>query len=170
MESLDILLSLGSTKYSESQKEIWAHQKNKRYLEYVDKMTKDELLPGVFDFIGQCKALGCKISLGSVSKNSSRILERLKIEDLFDYIVDGTCVTNAKPDPEVFVKSQEYFKFNPKECVVFEDAAAGVEAALRANMYCVGIGNPEILSDANVVIPNFVGLRASDLFCSLQKN
>jgi beta-phosphoglucomutase len=170
MESLDILLSLGSAKYSEAQKDIWAQEKNKRYVEYVDKMTSDELLPGVSEFVRECKNIGCKISLGSVSNNSTRILKRLKIEHLFDYIVDGTCVTNAKPNPEVFLKSSEHFGFAPQESVVFEDATAGVEAARRAKMYCVGVGSPEILTNADMVISSFVDLSALDVFHYLQNN
>lgn len=168
MESLEILLSLGSRSFSQEEKENLAAEKNTRYLQYIDQMQENEILPGAREFIEDCHNRGCWTALGSVSKNSRRILEKLNITDLFDYIVDGTLVTRAKPDPEVFVRSMRYFSLSPEECVVFEDAVAGIEAAHRAGMYAVGIGDRERLPEADLVLPGFSSVTLSDVLTGLK--
>ena len=104
-----------------------------------------------------------KIALGSASKNAMTILKQLELTNYFDAIVDGTHVSNAKPDPEVFLLGAKLLKVDPVDCVVFEDAEAGVEAAINGNMKCVGIGSPEVLGKANIVVPGFVGFSMAQL-------
>ena len=111
--------------------------------------TKNNL---VEDFLQESKQKGIKIALGSASKNAMLILDRLNITRLFDVIVDGTKVANAKPDPEVFVRGAAELGVEPELCVVYEDAEAGVEATINAKMKCVGIGEPLVLHQANVVV------------------
>lgn len=159
MASLDIILSLGNRgDISQEEKLVMAERKNTRYVEMISKMERDEILPGVEKFLKELREQGIKIALGSASKNTAIILNRLSIRELFDYIVDGTMIVNTKPDPEVFLKSMEYYGFEPNECLVFEDAVAGVEAAHRGGMRCVGIGNEADLPEADYLMPGFAGV------------
>lgn len=163
MTSLDILLEIGGVELDQETKLDLAAKKNKNYLEYILKMTPDEILPGVKDFMNELRSAGIKIALGSASKNAMTILNQLELTDYFDAIVDGTHVSNAKPDPEVFLLGAERLNVSPSECIVFEDAEAGVEAAINGKMKCVGIGSPEILGKANMVIPGFEDLSLANL-------
>lgn len=163
MESLDILLNDHVNSYSQEEKVKMATEKNQWYVEYIKQMTKDELNIGVMDFINSLKKDNIKISLGSASKNAPLILERLEIKDLFDAIVDGNIVANAKPDPEVFTTAAKLIDLPYDNCIVFEDAVAGVEAAHRANMKCVGVGSPETLSMADYIIPDFKDFSLSQI-------
>jgi beta-phosphoglucomutase len=126
--------------------------KNEWYLDYIRRMTPDEILPGSLELISELKNAGIKVALGSASKNTPLILERLGIEKMFDAVADGNVVSKAKPDPEVFLKAAKMVGVAPEDCVVFEDAIAGVRAALNAGMFCVGIGSGKILTDAHYVI------------------
>ncbi len=152
MTSLNILLEIGGVTLSEDEKLRLAEKKNENYRTFILKMQPDEILPGAEAFLKELKAKGIRIALGSASKNAMTILDRLQLTHLFEAIIDGTKVTEAKPDPEVFLKGAEALNVNPDECVVFEDAEAGVEAALAGNMRCVGIGSPEVLGKANMVV------------------
>ncbi|TRX50937.1 beta-phosphoglucomutase [Fulvivirga sp. M361] len=153
VKSFDILLGLGPVEMSEGEKEPYRDQKNKWFVEYISKMTPADILPGVVDFIAREKENNRKIVLGSASKNAASVLKNVELIDAFDAIVDGTHVSAAKPDPEVFLKGAEAVQVAPKNCLVFEDAAAGVEAAINGDMYCVGIGAPEVLGKAHWVVP-----------------
>ncbi|BES66747.1 beta-phosphoglucomutase [Gottschalkiaceae bacterium SANA] len=152
MASLDILLSLGKRRLPETEKLILAEEKNAWYVEMIDQLTREELLPGAEGLLRQLRADGVKIALGSASKNAERILNRLEIGDYFDARIDGTKVSRAKPDPEVFLLAAKSVGVNPADCLVFEDAPAGVEAAKRANMHVVGIGNQENLLLADWIL------------------
>ncbi|WP_421920114.1 beta-phosphoglucomutase [Marinifilum sp.] len=163
MTSLDILLEIGGVELDEKTKLELADKKNKNYVEFILKMTPDEILPGVKDFFNELKEKGIKIALGSASKNAMTILNQLELTDYFDAVVDGTHVSNAKPDPEVFLKGAELLGVSPSECIVFEDAEAGVEAAINGNMKCVGIGSPDVLGKANIVVSGFVGFSMAQL-------
>ena len=137
-----------------------ADEKNAEYVSLISRMTPDEVLPGAEDFLRSLRAAGIRTALGSASKNAMTILDRLQLTPLFDAIVDGTKVAKAKPDPEVFLRGAEALGVAPAECVVFEDAEAGIEAAIAGGMRCVGIGSPDILGRANLVVP---GLSAMTL-------
>ena len=152
MASLNILLEIGGVTLSEDEKNRLAEKKNENYRTYILEMKPDEILPGAKNLLKELKAKNIRIALGSASKNAMTILDRLKLTDLFEAIIDGTKVSEAKPDPEVFLKGAEALNVLPEECVVFEDAEAGVEAALAGNMRCVGIGSPKVLGKANLVI------------------
>ncbi|MDR3180397.1 MAG: beta-phosphoglucomutase [Prevotellaceae bacterium] len=163
MASLDILLEVGGiTGLSEEEKQNLAAKKNAWYVEYINQMTPAEILPGVLDFLQQLKANGVKTALGSASRNAPLILERVGIAHFFDAVIDGNSITKAKPDPEVFLRAAQALGVPPDCCIVFEDAEAGVEAALRAGMKCVGVGNPDILHKATLVIPGFAELRVKN--------
>ncbi len=155
VQSLEILLSIGNIKASDEEKSRMADQKNEWYVQYISSMTPKDILPGAKEFILKVRENGIKTSLGSVSKNAALILEKIAITHLFDCIVDGTRITKAKPDPQVFLISCEELAVTPSESVVFEDSIAGIQAALAGGMHSIGIGNAKILSMAERIIPDF---------------
>ncbi len=148
---LEILLENSGKELSEEKKEDVLEKKNQYYLEYIENIDESELLPGVVDLFKKAKDNNIYICLGSASKNAGYILDKLNITDYFDVIIDGNAVTQAKPDPEVFMKSCEALKLHPSQCVVFEDSIAGIQAANNAGMYSVGIGKADNLTSANEV-------------------
>jgi len=150
--SLELILQWGGISKSPAEQEELATLKNTWYVEMISHMTPAEILPGAKEFLLTCRAAGLKTALGSASKNSTMILEKVDIVDLFDAVIDGNKVTKAKPDPEVFLKGAEAVGVSPAECVVFEDAIAGVEAAIAGGMKAVGIGSPDVLGEANLVV------------------
>jgi beta-phosphoglucomutase len=155
MTSLNILLETGNiTNLTENKKEELAHTKNTQYVGYIDKMQPNEILPGALEFLKAAKEQGYKIALGSASKNAERIINRLQIKQYFHAIIDGTKVAKAKPDPEVFLKGASEMGLSPEECIVFEDAQAGIEAAKNGGFKAVGIGQAEILNQADMVLPH----------------
>jgi beta-phosphoglucomutase len=156
--SLEILLEIGRLTLDDATKAKLADQKNSWYVDYISHMDASELLPGGAEYLQCIRARKVKIALGSASKNAPLILERVGISSLFDAIVDGNKVSKAKPDPEVFLRAAEELKIAPAECVVFEDAEAGIEAAHRAGMSAVGIGNASVLKDAEIIIPGLFAL------------
>jgi len=164
MDSLDIILNLGKLQLPQEKKNELAEQKNSDYLAYIMQMGEEEILPGVKKFLIELRRKKIGVALGSASKNAQLILERLKIADLFDAIIDGTKVSKAKPDPEVFLKGAEALQVEPEACLVFEDAIAGVEAARNGGMRCVGIGDRNTLAMADLVIPGFNGVEPEYLF------
>ncbi|MCK9618109.1 MAG: beta-phosphoglucomutase [Lentimicrobiaceae bacterium] len=155
MTSLEILLGIGGKTLCEKSKEACAARKNEWYVEYIMQMTPDEILPGVIGFLEYLKQNNIKIALGSASKNARTILEKISMMQYFDAIIDGNKVTKAKPNPEIFLKGAAELGIPPAECVVFEDAGAGIQAALNAGMKVVGIGLPENLGHAHLVVPGF---------------
>lgn len=163
MRSFEIILEIGNRKMTEEEKEHYCTLKNDHYLEYIMKLEKDEILPGVKEFLDSAREKGYKIALGSASKNSMIILERLGLLGSFDEIIDGTKVSSAKPDPEVFVKGAQSLGLDVSDCIVFEDAAAGVEAAHRGGMKAVGIGDIENLLEADTIIPGFAGITIEEI-------
>lgn len=158
LKSLEILLEVGKIKLSEQQKNEAAQRKNEWYVDYISTLTPEEILPGAKEFLLEMREQSAKVALGSASKNAGLILQRLQLAELFDAVIDGNKVTKAKPDPEIFLKAADELKIPPSECVVFEDAQAGVEAAKNGGMYCVGVGDPDILIQADIIIPGFKGL------------
>src|ERR1700712_731936 len=152
VRSLEIILELGNVTKTEAEQQELATRKNTWYVEMINRMTPAEILPGAKEFLESCRAAGIKTALGSASKNSGTILNKINMAHLFDAIVDGNHVSKAKPDPEVFLKGAEALGVTPAECVVFEDAIAGVKAAINGGMKVVGIGSPEGLTKANLVV------------------
>jgi beta-phosphoglucomutase len=163
MDSLEIILEIGKRKIDNARKDEFAALKNKWYVEYISRMTPDEILPGVLDFIGELKKEKIGIALGSASKNTPLILERVGMKHIFDAVADGNIVHKAKPDPAVFLKAAEMLGKAPGRCVVFEDAVAGVQAALNAGMVCVGIGSKDVLSEAHMVVKGLFEMNLQKL-------
>ena len=151
VKSLEIILNIGGVTLTEQQTQTFLVKKNTEYLAFINKMTADEILPGVLKVLAFLKDNNIPFALGSASKNARFILEQVGIIDLFDAIVDGNDVSKAKPDPEVFLIGAEKLNVAPANCVVFEDAIAGVEAANNAGMVSIGIGSEDVLTEANSV-------------------
>jgi beta-phosphoglucomutase len=163
VRSLQLILGWGGVTKTEEEQEALATQKNTWYMEMVNQMQPDEILPGAKEFVEVCRKAGIKIALGSASKNSMTILNKIGITNLFDAVIDGNKVSKAKPDPEVFLAGAKALSVEPEECVVFEDAIAGVEAAKAGNMKVVGIGQPGVL-DADLVISGLDKMTLDKLF------
>ena len=161
---LELLLEMGNISVSKEQFNTWLEEKNEDYLKFISKMDENEILPDVTKVLNYLKDKGIPMALGSASKNAVSILEKVDLMPYFDAIVDGTQVTKAKPDPEVFLIAAEKIGTAPENCVVFEDALAGIEAANTAGMESIGIGDVKILSDADYGFKDFteIGLNFLD--------
>lgn len=156
--SFEIILELNNKKMNDEEISKYCEKKNNIYLEYIQKLKKEEVLPGVEEFIKNAKSNGYLIALGSASKNARLILDRLELTNLFDAIVDGTKVSKAKPDPEVFIIGSKELNLLPEECIVFEDSLAGIIAAHNGDMKTVGVGNNEVSNQCDFFIKGFVGV------------
>ncbi len=163
IRSLEIILEIGGLQRSEAEKEVMATRKNQWFVDYVNAMKPEEIYPGVHELLVALKSKGIKVGLASSSKNAPAVIRLLNIEHDFDAVVDGTMIVHTKPDPEIFLKAAQILGVSPKDCVVFEDAEAGVEAALNAGMKCVGIGSAKQLGKAHRVIPKTGDFRPADL-------
>jgi beta-phosphoglucomutase len=152
IESLKIILSWGAMSKSEEELQKLAALKNQWYVEMITKMKPDEILPGAKDFLTNVKNSGYLTALGSASKNAGTILEQVGLTPLFDVLVDGNKVTKSKPDPQVFLLGAKELNVLPAECVVFEDAIAGIQAAKAGQMKAIGIGSQDILQQADLVV------------------
>jgi beta-phosphoglucomutase len=169
IRSLEILLGIGGVSLDDEARMHLAQKKNSLYLQHVLKMRPDEVLPGAREFLTDCRHNHLGIGMGSASKNATTILNLLQITDLFDVIIDGNKVMKAKPDPEVFLTGARELGVLPQNCVVFEDATAGIEAAIAANMFSVGIGDPVTLGKANFVTSGLKDLSVKTLIAKLER-
>ncbi|MBU2995518.1 beta-phosphoglucomutase [Cellulophaga baltica] len=152
---LEILLDLANVETTDEQFDRWMVEKNIDYLAYIEKMDKSEILPDVPEVLEFLKQKNIPIALGSASKNARAILEKVDLIHYFNTIVDGTNVTKAKPDPEVFLIAAKQLGVLPNKCIVFEDAVAGIQAANAGEMISIGIGDATILSEANYNFKDF---------------
>ncbi|GGK57135.1 MULTISPECIES: beta-phosphoglucomutase [Flavobacteriaceae] len=157
VESLEILLKIGNVELTDDEKQTLLVKKNTEYLQYVNKMTADEILPGINELLNFLDQNTIKYALGSASKNAPLILEKVGLLNRFTAIVDGNDVSKAKPDPEVFLIGAQKLNTKPEDCIVVEDAIAGVEAANAANMLSIGIGDAEVLKEADYILSNTTG-------------
>jgi beta-phosphoglucomutase len=158
VRSLDIILEIGKVEASQEDKNKWLFQ-NEEYLTYLVDMDQSELLPGVLSMLQYLKEKNQPIALGSASKNARPILEKTGIRHYFDAIVDGNDVTNAKPDPEVFLIAAKLLDVNPENAIVFEDSVAGVQAANIGKMTSIGIGEESVLYEAKYVFKDFTQIE-----------
>ncbi|WP_312137909.1 beta-phosphoglucomutase [Sphingobacterium sp.] len=159
VESLKKILKWGGLDFPEERQDELASLKNSWYVEMISEMKADEVLSGSFELLEELRENQIKIALGSASKNAQLILDNTGLTPYFDVIVDGNVVSKSKPDPEVFLKGAEMLHISPSGCVVFEDASAGVEAALRATMKAIGIGSPKELSKAHLVVGDLTKIQ-----------
>lgn len=154
MESFEYLLNKYNIRLSEDEKVEWASRKNDAYIQSIQSISPADLLPGVTKFLEDSRQQGLLLALGSASKNAKPVLEKLKIADRFDAILDGNDTKASKPDPEIFLKAAAALGLDPSEVVVFEDAAKGVQAAIAAGSKVVGIGDKASLPMAHIVVPD----------------
>ncbi|GAB7256881.1 beta-phosphoglucomutase [Polaribacter sp. OB-PA-B3] len=166
---LEILLEIGNREATKEEFDTWMIDKNVDYLEYIKNMDASEILPDVPKILQFLKENNVPIALGSASKNAQPILEKVGLLHYFDTIVDGNNVTKAKPDPEVFLLAAKQLNVLPENCVVFEDAVAGVEAANAANMVSIGIGDNKVLTEAQFNFVDFTEINTDFIKELLEK-
>lgn len=159
VHSLQKILKWGGMELSEEEFQRQMDLKNENYLSYVNEMDASEILPGVSKILDYLIENDIPFALGSASKNARTILEKIELLEKFDAIVDGTDVTKAKPDPEVFLIAAEKLGVKPEDCIVFEDAVAGIQAANRADMISIGIGDKTTLGEADYVFSDFTEIE-----------
>lgn len=169
VRSLEILLEIGGISLPEDEKLKIMQEKNEHYLKYITQMGQEEILDGIQKVLFYLREQNIPFSLGSASKNARLILKQLELIDLFDAIVDGNDVSNAKPDPEVFLIAAKKLNVDPKNCIVIEDAIAGVEAANNAGMTSIGIGEKDILGKATIVLESTTELTIELIETILRK-
>jgi beta-phosphoglucomutase len=169
VRSLDIILELGKIEASQEDKNKWLIQKNEDYLSYLVDMDQTEILPGVLAVLKFLKEKNQPIALGSASKNARPILEKTGILHYFDAIVDGNDVSNAKPDPEVFLIAAKLLNAKPENAIVFEDSVAGIQAANIGKMTSIGIGSAETLNEAAYIFKDFTSIDISFLEALIEK-
>lgn len=153
-ESMKRILAMGGIEKSNIEIEEMTTKKNHIYVDIISKMTPEDILPGVVDFLDLLDQNNIQIALGSSSKNAPTILKAVGLADRFIVSVDGNQISHSKPHPEVFLLGADRMGLSPSECVVFEDAISGVQAAKRGNFKCIGVGDPQVLNEADVVVPD----------------
>jgi len=141
MQSLDIILERASREYTEEEKESVAAMKNESYVKLLENMSTKDLSDEVKNTLDELRHRGYKLAIGSSSKNTKKILKQIGLVDYFDAISDGTNITKSKPDPEVFLKAADMVEEKPQNCLVVEDAAAGIDAACAGGFLSAGIGD-----------------------------
>lgn len=161
VKSLEKILDWGNKTISEELFTSLMGKKNEEYLSFIAKMTDEEVLPDVPKTLDYLIENQQPISLGSASKNARPILEKVNLLKKFDAIVDGNDVSKAKPDPEVFLIAAKHLNMKPEDCIVFEDSVAGVQAANTANMISIGIGEKEVLHEADYIFSDFTEIENS---------
>ncbi|MCK4345796.1 MAG: beta-phosphoglucomutase [Bacteroidales bacterium] len=164
MTSLNILLETGGIKLPEENKLQLAGKKNSWYKKYISKLSPDDILPGAKEYLTEVKKSNLKIGIGSASKNTHIILRNIGLDKFFDSVVDGNKIHKAKPDPEVFLNVANELNIPPGNCVVFEDAVAGIQAARNGGMTCVGIGSDKILHEADLVVKSLKEMTLEKLY------
>lgn len=160
MTSLKMILGWANVTKNEKELKFLAEQKNRWYKEMISTMNADFLLSGVEEFLKELKERGYRLAVGSASKNAEQILLKTGIRHYFDVVVDGNLVNESKPNPRVFLKGAELMSVAPEECVVFEDAQAGVDAALNAHMKVIGVDKSTNLTGTHGLVP---GLNAMNV-------
>ncbi|AIQ51286.1 beta-phosphoglucomutase [Paenibacillus sp. FSL R7-0331] len=163
MESLELILEKASKRYTEEQKLALAERKNVIYRELLNRLSKTDILPGVMKLITALQERHVLTAIGSSSKNTPVILNKIGLENVFDAVVDGNDIKNSKPDPEVFLLAAERLRISPEDCIVVEDAEAGIAAARAAGMKTVGVGAAAGLSGLTVAALSLEGVSVQKI-------
>ena len=158
-DSLKKILELGAKTISEAEFEALLKSKNDFYLESIQDLNQENLLPGVLNLLEQAKAKGIRLGVGSSSKNANFILDKLHIRNYFEVVIDGNGVKDPKPHPEVFLNGASALGLDPSACMVFEDAASGIAAAKVGGFTAVGVGNPHIADIADIYLNDLTEFR-----------
>ncbi len=163
-----LMLILKGRTYPEEKIREMMERKNNYYLEFIREISPRDLLPGSRELLEEIRAAGIKSAIGSASKNAGEVIDRLGIRSLLDAISDGYSVERQKPAPDLFLHAAKQLDLPPAVCVVVEDAAAGVEAALAGGFRAIGIGPQERVGQANLVIPSLEGQKLADILKALE--
>jgi beta-phosphoglucomutase len=163
MECVEILLRAAGRNYSQDQKQEIADRKNRYFVESLSTVTHEALLPGSLTTLQELKRRTIKIAVASNSRNAKTIIRQVGIGHYIDTIVDGYGIENSKPDPEIFLLAARNIGVPPAECIVVEDAVTGIEAARRAGMKALGIGTPDRLPNASIVVPDLSKISVDEL-------
>jgi len=163
VHSLEKILALGNLSISKEKFDRLMAEKNEDYLKYISEMTNTEILPDIENTLNFLKNNNQKIALGSASKNAKAILEKVGLINDFEVIIDGNKVTEAKPNPEVFLKAARGLEVDAKDCIVFEDSLAGIKAANLGGMMSIGIGSKDVLFEADYVFKDFTEISVEFL-------
>lgn len=171
MESLNKILEYGCKKdlFSEEEKMKMAEDKNNYYVSLINKITSNDILPGIKNLLDDIKSNDVKIGLSSASKNATNVLKHLGISDKFDFIADASECRNTKPYPDIFLMSAKGLGVNPKNCIGIEDASAGIDAINSANMFSVGVGDYKNLKEANLLVNSTSQLNFKDILSEYNK-
>jgi len=169
-ESLERILRLGhhENDFSPEEKEQLATKKNTHYVSLISKITSADILPGIETFLSELREAGYKIGMASASKNAQMVTRQLGLLHAFDHIVDAATVVNSKPHPEVFLRAAKALAVEPKDCVGVEDAVAGIEAIRAAGMFAVGIGDRNVLTEADLVFTDTRDLTLENVLTRIQ--
>ena len=159
MESLEIVLEKASRVYTEAEKEEMASCKNAIYRTLLEELTADDLLPGVPELLDALRKRGLLLAVGSSSKNTPLILEKIGLANYFDAVADGNQIQHSKPDPEVFLLAAKLLNLEPGRCIVVEDAAAGIAAAVAAGQKPVAVGSAQGCPGAAYSVPNLAAVE-----------
>lgn len=159
VDSLKKILELGSKTISTEAFDALLISKNEFYVDSIQELNQSDLLPGVLSLLQEAKSKGIKLAIGSSSKNANFILKLLKIDHFFDVVIDGNGVEFPKPHPEVFLNGAKALNLSPAECIVFEDAASGIQAAKAGGFIAIAVGNPNIAEMADTYFNDLTEFR-----------
>lgn len=163
MESLEKILEWGGLYMTEAEKLHWADVKNNWYQGLIANMTPEEVFPGVLPLLEAVRSTGGKTALSSASRNARAVLKSTRLESFFDVILDGSAPGKAKPHPECFLMAASALHLMPSECIVFDDALRGIQAARNGGFHIIGVGKPEHLPDVQVLISGFEDYKPADI-------
>jgi beta-phosphoglucomutase len=166
LESLEIVLEQSPRTYTPEKKRALAERKNALFRELLEKLTPADLLPGALDMVTELRRRGIKTAVASSSRNTPLIMDRLDLWPHFDAVADGNDITRSKPDPEVFLLAARRLGLPPQDCLVIEDAVAGVESARRAGMAVFGIGMPATLPGVSRLAPDLAHVTVDELLAA----
>lgn len=171
MDSLERILVHGKKNhdFTESEKASLADKKNNHYCTLIQRITPEDILPGIQALISEIKERGLKVGIASVSKNAFTVIDSLRLKEQFDAIVDAKTIKNSKPDPEIFLTAAKLLQVEATACIGIEDAAAGVEAIKEAGMFAIGIGSKQTLSKADIVFESTADLLMNAMIESYEK-
>jgi len=158
---------LGDRQISLERQQLLLRRKNTYYLESIDKLNAENILPGIGNLLVELRTENIKIALGSSSKNAKLVLQRLGIINFFNFIADGHSVPDLKPAPDVFLYAAKALRIQPENCLVIEDAPAGVAAGLMAGMWVLGVGPFDRLAQAHLVLPTLAEISWSDILAKI---
>lgn len=158
-----LLLLLDSRPATEEEMNEWMERKNRYYIEYVSRMTPENLLPGALELLKELHQAGYKVAIVSSSKNTPLVLDRLQIGEWLDTVVDGNAAARSKPAPDLFLLAAERLGVSPEECLVVEDAEAGIAAGKAAGMRTLGLGPKERVGSADYQLPDLEGVTLDRL-------